>query len=191
MNAYSIIPIVALLFNGAVWSYVFINRKERTVNKSFLIYSTNLTFWIIVEIILRQPLPAEYIMPLIKIDSIMSLSPTFWFLNFTYTFIGKKKDLVYYASSTAVFTTVLISLTTNLVLADYIQTGWGYDRIQGVLYFPAVTIAIILPAIYSIYLIIQKIRTTTDFIFKKSLSLIFIGSLISQKLEAKNGGLDD
>ncbi|MCL4551026.1 MAG: PAS domain S-box protein [Bacteroidetes bacterium] len=182
MNAYSIIPIVALLFNGAVWSYVFINRKERPVNKSFLIYSTNLTFWIIVEIILRQPLPAEYIMPLIKIDSIMSLSPTFWFLNFTYTYIGKKKDLIYYASSTAVFTTVLISLTTNLVLADYIQTGWGYDRIQGILYFPAITIAIILPAIYSVYLIVIKINTTSDYTFKKSLSLILTGSLISLML---------
>ncbi|MCL6097594.1 MAG: PAS domain S-box protein [Bacteroidetes bacterium] len=182
MNTYSIIPIVALLFNGAVWSYVFINRKERHVNKSFLIYSTNLMLWIIVELILRQPLPAEYVMPLIKIDSIMSLSPTFWFLNFTYAFIGRKKDLIYYVSSTSVFTTVLISLTTNLVLANYIKTDWGYDRIHGILYFPAIVIAIILPAIYSIYFIIQKIRTTSDYIFKKSLSLIFIGSLISLML---------
>lgn len=179
MNAYSIIPIVALLFNGAVWSYIFINRKERPVNNSFLLYSTNLTLWIIIEIILRQPLPAEYIMPLIKINSIMSLTPTFWFLNFTYTFIGRKKDLVYYISSTSVFTTVLISLTTNLILADYINPVWGYDRIAGVLYFPAIIVAIILPAIYSVYFIVIKIKTTSDYTYKKSLTLILIGSLIS------------
>ena len=179
MNTYSIIPIVALLFNGAVWSYIFINRKERPVNNSFLLYSTNLTLWIIIEIILRQPLSAEYIMPLIKIKSIMSLASTFWFLNFTYTFVGRKKDLVYYISSTSVFTTILISLTTNLILAGYIKTDWGYDRIQGVLYFPAIIAAIILPAVYSVYLIVIKIRTTSDYIYKKSLTLILIGSLIS------------
>lgn len=179
MNAYSIIPIVALLFNGAVWSYIFINRKERPINKSFLIYSTNLTLWIIIELILRQPLTAEYVMPLIKIDSIMSLSPTFWFLNFTYTFIGRKKDFVYYVSSTSVFTTIFISITTNLIFADYVKTDWGYDGIKGVLYFPAIIAAILLPAVYSVYLIIVKINTTPDYIYKKSLSLIFTGSLTS------------
>ncbi|RJQ58465.1 MAG: PAS domain S-box protein [Stygiobacter sp.] len=182
MNAFSIIPIVALLFNGAVWSYIFINRKERPVNNSFLLYSTNLMLWIIVEIILRQPLSTEYIMPLIKIDSIMSLAPTFWFLNFTYTFIGRKRDLIYYISSTSVFTIILVSISTNLILADYLKTSWGYDRVQGVLYFPAIIIAIILPAIYSVYLIIEKIKTTSDYTYKKSLPLILIGSLISLML---------
>ncbi|KAF0140524.1 MAG: putative hybrid sensor histidine kinase [Stygiobacter sp.] len=182
MNAFSIIPIVALLFNGAVWSYIFINRKERPVNNSFLLYSTNLMLWIIVEIILRQPLSTEYIMPLIKIDSIMSLAPTFWFLNFTYTFIGRKRDLIYYISSTSVFTIILVSISTNLILADYLKTSWGYDRVQGVLYFPAIIIAIILPALYSVYLIIEKIKTTSDYTYKKSLPLILIGSLISLML---------
>jgi len=138
--------------------------------------------WIIVEIILRQPLSTEYIMPLIKIDSIMSLAPTFWFLNFTYTFIGRKRDLIYYISSTSVFTIILVSISTNLILADYLKTSWGYDRVQGVLYFPAIIIAIILPAIYSVYLIIEKIKTTSDYTYKKSLPLILIGSLISLML---------
>ncbi|MCK9209910.1 MAG: hypothetical protein M0P61_03630 [Ignavibacteriaceae bacterium] len=93
-------------------------------------------------------------MPLIKINSIMSLAPTFWFLNFTYTFVGRKKDLVYYISSTSVFTTILISLSTSLILAGYIKTDWGYDRIQGLLYLPAIIVAIILPAVYSVYLIV-------------------------------------
>ncbi|MBI3125540.1 MAG: PAS domain S-box protein [Ignavibacteriales bacterium] len=173
---------MALLFNGAVWSYIFINRKERPVNNSFLLYSTNLILWIIVEIILRQPLSTEYIMPLIKIDSIMSLALTFWFLNFTYTFIGRKRDLIYYISSTSVFTIILVSISTNLILADYLKTSWGYDRVQGVLYFPAIIIAIILPALYSVYLIIEKIKTTSDYTYKRSLPLILIGSLISLML---------
>ncbi|OGU82662.1 MAG: hypothetical protein A2499_06620 [Stygiobacter sp. RIFOXYC12_FULL_38_8] len=121
-------------------------------------------------------------MPLIKIDSIMSLAPTFWFLNFTYTFIGRKRDLIYYISSTSVFTIILVSISTNLILADYLKTSWGYDRVQGVLYFPAIIIAIILPAIYSVYLIIEKIKTTSDYTYKKSLPLILIGSLISLML---------
>ncbi|MEW6702766.1 MAG: PAS domain S-box protein, partial [Bacteroidota bacterium] len=37
----------------------------------------------------------------------------------------------------------------------------------------------IMPAIYSVYLIIKKIRTTSDYIYKKSLLLILTGSLIS------------
>ena len=179
MNTYSIIPIVALLFNGAVWSYIFIHRKEQPVNNSFLLYSTNLTLWIVGEIILRQPLPHEYILPLIKINSIMSLSPAFWFLNFTYTFIGRKKDLIFYISSTSVFTTVLTSISTNLIFTGYLKTEWGYDKIQGVLYFPAVIIAVVLPAIYSVYLIAAKIKTTKDYTYKKTLPLILTGSLIS------------
>lgn len=182
MNTYTIIPIVALLFNGAVWSYIFINRKERPVNNSFLLYSTNLTLWIIIEVILRQPLPEKYIMPLIKIDSIMSLAPTFWFLNFTYTFIGRRRDLIYYITSTLVFTIILISLSTDLILASYVKAVWGYDRIQGILYLPAILIAIILPAIYSVYLIVAKIKTTSDYTYKKSLTLILTGSLISLML---------
>ncbi|NJD21502.1 MAG: PAS domain S-box protein [Melioribacter sp.] len=179
MNYYSIIPIVALLFNGAVWSYIFINRKERPINNSFLLYSTNLTLWIVLEIILRQPLPAEYIMPLIKIESIMSLASAFWFLNFTYTFIGRKRDLIFYIFSTSVFTTVLTSISTNFIFTGYIKTIWGYDKIQGGLYFPAVIIAIILPAIYSVYLIVTKIKSTTDYTYKKTLPLILMGSLIT------------
>lgn len=179
MNYFLFIPIIALLFNGLVWTYIFVNRKAGPVNRSYLLYATNLTLWILVTIVLRNQLPDNFILPILKIESIFGFSVIFWFMHFTYTLVGKKREVIYYCFATLTFVIVLLSLSTSLMMEGYVKTIWGYDEIGGILYLPAVAAVDVIPAVYVIYLIIRKLSETIDYVYKKSIQLVLIGSCFS------------
>ncbi|MCL5028989.1 MAG: PAS domain S-box protein [Bacteroidetes bacterium] len=179
MNIYSIIPIIAFLFNGFVWTYIFAQKKQNQINRAFLIYASFLAGWILIVIILRQNISPWLVMPLMKAASISWLSLAFLFMSFTYQFINKKNDIFYYLCLSVVVVSIVISLTTNMVLKDFGYVGWGVNKIVGPLFLPFVLIDIAFPGAYSIYLISKEMHWTTNNNLKHSLFLMMLGSLIT------------
>ncbi len=179
MNIYSIIPIIAFLFNGFVWTYIFAQKKQNQINRAFLIYAAFLAMWILIVIILRQNVSSVLIMPLMKIASISWLSIAFLFMNFTYEFINKRRDTFYFSCLGLVILSIVISLSTNLILKDFEYVNWGVNKIVGSLFLPSVLIDIIIPGSYSIFLISKEKKITKNNNLKHSLSLLLIGSLIT------------
>ena len=179
MNIYSTIPIIAFLFNGFVWTFIFAQKKQDTINRAFLIYASFLAAWILIVIILRQNMPSWLIMFLMKLASISWLSLAFLFMNFIYLFIEKKKDFFYYLCFYTVSISILISLVTNLVLSNFEYVVWGVNKIVGPLFVPVVIIDIVIPGAYSIFLIWKERYRTSDINLKRSLFLLMFGSSIT------------
>lgn len=179
MNIFSLIPTIALLINGFVAIYIFAQKRKNRINRAYIYYSINLSFWIFCEIILRQNIPTEYITTIFKIASIAWLSIGFWFVNFTYEFIDRKRDLIFYFLFILTISAVSLSLFSNLVFDGYLKFYWGPDENIGPLFIPFVIIVISLPGIYALYLIYKKSNVSDNQLLKKSAPLIIIGSLIS------------
>ena len=179
MNIYSAIPIIAFLFNGFVWTYIFAQKKQNSINRAFLIYASFLAGWILIVIILRQNISTWLILPLMKAASISWLSLAFLFMNFTYDFIHKKRDTFYYLCLSMVILSIIVSLTTNLILEGFEYVNWGATKITGPLFVLSVIVDIVLPGSYSIYLIQKEIKLKSNNSLKHSLFLLMTGSLIT------------
>lgn len=179
MQSYSLIPAAALLLNCFVWSYIYAQKKNNPVNLSFLIYAADLTLWIVSVIMLRQPNSQSLIIPIMKAGSISWLTIIFAFLNFVYVFTGKKKDSIYNLFIFLSIVSIILNFSTDYITSGYIPAYWGYDEIHGQLFLPAVFFVIILPGIYSLYLLEHKRAQTKDITLKGKLNLIFIGSFIT------------
>ncbi len=179
MNIYSIIPTIAFLFNGFVWTYIYAQKKQNSINRAFLIYASVLAFWILLVIIERQPIPSYLVMPIKRTASISWLSIAFLFMNFTYVFIKRKRDLFFYTCLIIIFVSIIISVPTRLVLKDFEYVNWGVNKIVGPLFLPLVIVAVIVPGTYSLFLIWREKNKTTDFNLKHSLPLLLLGSLIT------------
>ncbi len=177
MNIYSLIPLIAFLFNGFVWTFIYAQKKQSSINRAFLIYAANLALWLMCVFILRSGLSDE-VMPIMKTSSIAWISVAFWFLNFTYIFIEKKKDSIFYFFTALTVISIILSLSTNWVINGYTSTYFGPDEIPGILFLPIVLVVITIPAVYALYLISKKRKETTDYNLKHSLPLLFFGSMI-------------
>jgi PAS domain S-box-containing protein len=179
MNIYSIIPLIAFLFNSFVWVYIYAQKKDNEINYSFLLYAAFLSIWILIVFIIREKIELALIMPLMKIASIVWLSIVFLFMNFTYKFINKKWDIFFYGTLLFVIISIGLSLTTKLILEGYLWVSWGVVKDTGPLFMLVSIIVIIIPAFYCLILILEERRVTADDDLKKSLTLIFYGSLFS------------
>ena len=179
MNVYSLIPLTAFLFNGFVWTYIFAQKRQNSISRAFLYYAADLSLWLITVIIIRLPVDRSVIFPAIKIGSIAWLSITFFFLNFTYEFLGKKRDSFFYTFLLLSLFGIIISLNTKLVTNGFDPTFWGPNETHGSLFIPFVIFIIILPGVYSLHLIRKAIKQKNDKDQRSTLSLIFFGSLFA------------
>lgn len=179
MNVYSLLPTIALLLNLFVSVYILAQKRNSRVNRAYLYYSFNLSFWIFCEIIVRQNIPSEYITQTFKYASIFWMALGFWFLNFSYEFLDKEKDKFFFAIIIFLFISVAVSLLTDLVVEGYDLFYWGPDERIGVLFLPLLSLTNLIPIAYGLYLIASKSKNTKNLLIKKSAPLIIIGTVIS------------
>ncbi len=178
MNIYSLIPLVAFFFNGFVWTFIFAQQKQTAVTRSFLLYAADLSIWILLVVISRQPIPGEWHNIILKITSIAWLSITFWFLNFTYVFINRKRDFSFYLFLVITVVSIIISVSTNSVIAGTQFEYWGVKEIPGPLFIPFVFVADFLQGLYALYLIYREMNKSNDVNIVRSYTLLLIGSFI-------------
>jgi len=81
---------------------------------------------------------------------------------------------------------ILISLFTNLVIEDSVRYFWGYGEIKGILYLPILVVAILIPFIYSIFLMLKKLLSTGDKLLKNQLFFLLLGTILFILLTAIN-----
>lgn len=179
MNIYTLIPTIAFLINGFVSVYIFAQKRHSRINRAYVYYSINLSFWIFCEVILRQAIPVEYIAIIFRFASIAWLSIGFWFLNFVYEFIDRKRDFIYYLLGILVSVSIALSFSTDWIIRGFEIFHWGPDESIGVLFIPVILILIATPGSYGLYLIYKRASESDSTLLKKSAPLIISGSIIS------------
>lgn len=170
---------IALLLNAFVIIYVHSQKKKSAINKSYVYYLINFSFWMLSEIILRQSIPAEYFTIIIKIASVFGLSIGILFLNFSYEFVHRKRNKLFYVLAFLSILSIVITLTTELVIKESVISYTEYHKVIGPLFFHTLTIANIVPGFYGLYLIFGKAFSSKNIFIQRSAQLIFVGTVLT------------
>jgi PAS domain S-box-containing protein len=176
MNYYAFIPLAAFIINFFTLTYVVALRRKSPVNRAYLLVALSFAILSMASFASWSLEAITWRLALMKGVSITWIAFGFTFLNFTYAFLEKKRDLIYYASLISVMLFYIISLTTNFIISGFEHYYWGYYEKTGRLFPLSALINFFLPSIYSIGLITHKRFNTEDRQTQKQLESILIGT---------------
>jgi PAS domain S-box-containing protein len=176
MHSIFLIPLGALIFNNFTWGYVLAQRRKKTVNQAYLILSISVSCWLTQNLILWLPVDKFWNDVLIFLNPIFWLPIGFLYLNFSYAYLSRKRDFIYFLSLFLTSWTIVISLATSLMGRGYEIKVWGPLPLAGVLYYPSVLFDLLLPCVYSLFLLYRCFRSIDDINQKNQLLLIILGT---------------
>lgn len=178
MNYYVVIPFIALLYNVAMTAYSWSQRRA-PVNRAYVLLSLTTMGWILFDVIHWSPIPVSWVIPALKLQSIFYLSIGFVFTNFSYRFLNKEKDAIYFVFLAAILVAVPISLGSNWFIHDYTPLYWGPAIIGGPLYVPLIFSLIVPQYTYSLILLYGRMRVTRDSAEKQQIILFLSGNILA------------
>lgn len=176
MNYYAFIPLAAFIINFFTLTYVIALKRKSSVNRAYLLVVMSFALLSIESFVLWSSDPAPWILTFMKAGSITWIAFGFTFLNFTYAFLDKKKDLIYYLSLICTTIFYLLAITTDFVISGYEQYYWGYYEISGSLFSLSALLNFFLPFMYSTSLILLKRVRVKDSQTKRQLELVLSGT---------------
>ena len=118
-------------------------------------------------------------MPALKLQSIFYLSIGFVFTNFSYRFLNKDKDAIYFVFLAAILIAVPISLGSSWVIKGYTPLYWGPAIVGGPLYVPLIFSLIVPQYTYSLVLLYGRMRVTRDSAEKQQIILFLSGNILA------------
>ena len=104
------LAVIATIINSIVFGYVASNSKNNKTNKAYLIFLIFTTLYIIFDCIIIQAFNSVAIKDIIvKVQALFWMPLSILFLNFTYLFLRKQKDKIFYFLTTGIIFSILIT----------------------------------------------------------------------------------
>ncbi|MFB5649237.1 SpoIIE family protein phosphatase [Leptospira wolffii] len=181
MNPYLIVPLSALFINLYLFTYVLALKGRHRVVHLYLLYSGDLSLWILSIVLYWSFLPPHWMIWIFKISSISWLLCGTLFLEFVFAFLSKNPNIALYllrGLSLAVFP---ITLTTDWIIRGVERKYWGDILLPGPLYSYSLNVLIVAPAIYAVFLLIYESRKEESG-FRKQCYLLAFGTLLTSIL---------
>ncbi|WP_039948309.1 SpoIIE family protein phosphatase [Leptospira fainei] len=181
MNPYLLIPLSALFLNLYLFIYVIALKGRHKVVNFYLLYSADLSLWIISVILYWSFLPKDWIIWIMRVTSISWLLSGTLFLEFVFVYLSKNPNILLYlfrGFSIAIFP---IALTTDWIVAGVERKYWGDIISPGIFYVTSLNLLIIAPAIYSVFLLFVESRGKASAL-RKQCFLLSLGTLLSSLL---------
>ncbi|PJZ67388.1 serine/threonine protein phosphatase [Leptospira wolffii] len=181
MNPYLIVPLSALFINLYLFTYVLALKGRHRVVHLYLLYSGDLSLWILSIVLYWSFLPPHWMIWIFKISSISWLLCGTLFLEFVFAFLSKNPNIALYllrGLSLAVFP---ITLTTDWIIRGVERKYWGDILVPGPLYSYSLNVLIVAPAIYAVFLLIYESRKEESG-FRKQCYLLAFGTLLTSIL---------
>lgn len=179
MNYYVIIPLVAVIINVIITTYVFAQSHKSPVNQAYILLCLFFIGWMVLDIFIWSPIEKAWILPLLKAQSAIWLSVGLAFTHFSYVFLRRNRDIMYYLFLFALLVAVPIALSSDLFIKDFARTDWGVSNVGGPLFAPIAFVVTMAPFLYSLGLLYQRTRRTNNEIEKKQLVLVLAGTGIA------------
>ena len=133
MNYYSFIPLTAFLIVFFIFSSIVSIKEKTKFIKSLILLTFVVSILYIIDFINWSLIFNKYITLRLKIASILWISLGFLYLNTIYSFINKKKDIIYFIIFLFTLIVILISLFTDKIIYGYKIYFWGVDILPGIL----------------------------------------------------------
>ena len=153
-----------------IWTFVYLNRSHDKVNQSFLLFLSNIMVWMVLNNLdnYSDGTKLALVVKTIYWLSMMNLSITF--LLFVYRLLKKKIDWLFFCA---------LGLNTLTIAARYCYpidyTDPMFWRMSDPVVAPLMALTFSLPAIYALYLVLQRIITTKDKRQRTQLNFILYG----------------
>jgi PAS domain S-box-containing protein len=179
MNYYSFIPLSAFIVHFFNLTYIYAQKRKNPVNRAYMLFVTCLMGWSITSFIAWSPIKEAWLFLVFEVSSIFWLSIGLCFLNFSYVFIQKQKDCLYYIFLIFYVLSLFINFSTDLFINGYVKNYWGASDKVGILYTPIGIIVSVLPIVYSLFILNKQAMETVDRKLKNQISLILLGTGIS------------
>ena len=176
MNYFALIPLFALIINCFTCAYVWAKNAKSSLNRAYVLYAALLGLWLFLDFLTWSPIRESWLLPLGKLNSLCWFFIVFLFLNFTYTFIERKRDILYRLFFLFSVIAVIISILTPFIIKGYQPVYWGTFYPTGFLFVPAVFLTIICPSALSLWLLLKEPRDNKA--QKSQLKWVLTGSLI-------------
>jgi signal transduction histidine kinase/DNA-binding response OmpR family regulator len=178
MNYYVALPLISVIVNIIITTYIFAQNRRSPVNRAYILLSVFFIFWMFFDVIHWSPIRTELILPLLRSQTLFWVPVGFLFTNFTYAFLNKKRDPVYYSFLVfAVFGSATTAFT-DLAIKDYTREFFGTGIAPGPLFVPigAITVGCF---VYSLGLMAHRMAHTQDIVEKKQILLVLSGTAIA------------
>jgi len=179
MNYYVAIPFFAVLVNIISTTYIFAQNRKDPVNEAYIWLSVFFIGWMFFDIIHWSPINPDWIVPLLRTQSFFWILSGFMFTHFTYTFFERKRDIAYYTILTIAMASVPLGLTSDLVIKGYVSEVWGTAIIPGTLYVPMVSIVVLTPFLYSLFLFFRNMQRSDNETKRKQCLLVLWGTAVA------------
>jgi len=175
----SIVPFITFVSCLFIFAYVLGQRKKSKVNSAFLLFMFFMMFTPLIELFIHVSFTRDLQNPLYQIQLIVILSLGFLFLNFVYTLLNRKRDIIYWIS----LGTVCASIITNQLMPPLKTVsfpGYGVDLpVLSVWFLPMLFLSTIIITGYALFLCITHIKKQKDIILYRQLRLVIIGAIVS------------
>ncbi len=177
MNYYVFIPLVGFTINALTWTYTFAQKQRNPLNISYLLLTGSLAIWSLTNFVLWSPIEERLLIPILKMSSSIGFMTNFFLLYFVYSFINKRKDKFFYVYLLSLSVFIMISVWTNVYINGYEKYNWGILYKGGVLFLP-ITVANILPTIFSIFLVHHERKNVLNSSVSHRFDLVLLGSIL-------------
>ncbi len=176
MNYYITMPLIALIINAFIGTYIFAQRHQKKIKSCYLMYVLVLEAWLILEIVLWAVVDFEYTILFLRLQSICWSMSALIFLKFTYNILGKARSTTMKLLDRAHILIIILCLFSNQVVNGYEEFNWGVAEIPGNLYIFIVvyTSFIYLHAFKGLWMQIKFSKKSDE---KKQLKLLLFGTL--------------
>ncbi len=186
MNSYLILPFIAFLVNIFTMSYAIALNMRNPINRSFVMFSAGISLWVLCSAAFHLPLEDYFIVPFSKFSSVFWYSSGFLFMNFTYVFLRRRRDLFYYAILGLSLLAISISATTGLIVSGFSRYPWGWRFNEGILFTHATVLVIVIPIVVSWALTFRYRQMSRDPVRRRQLIPLLAGTFIAILFAAVN-----
>lgn len=179
MTVFTLIPLATLIFSVFIGGYIWAHQGKSKVNRAFLLYSFMASLYMAYDVVIWSNL-GDLIVGSWHTKYLVIVW-TFWgffFLNFVYVFLGRRKDLFYYFSLLVPIVSYLINLRYGLIATGSHKYYWGYQILTGPMY-PVAVFSSVFPLVFGIILLglgLRKISNDKD--KSNQYKLLIFGTLI-------------
>jgi len=174
-----IIPVAAITIYFFLWTYVFAQRRRSILNLAYLCFITQPLLWAIGALVVWISSDLDKVQIIQRINAVWWQGVGFFFLNFIYTYIEKKRKAFFWIQLGVYIVGCIVGLTTKGIVAGTEVFIWGKDVLAGPLFMPAALVNVILPISSAMYYLWRYQRTAKTPRLKSQCILILYGSTIT------------
>ena len=179
MNFYAFLPLIFLIINLHLLLQIFSGKEKGRDQNSAMFFYINGIIWLAFEFYNWLDQYHSLIILRLKLESIFWIFAGFWFLNFVFVFLKKKRNFLYYIILIYSSSVLIISLLTNLMIDGYTIYYWGTDLKPGHLFPYLGSTVNIIPILYSAVIIVFSLFKNENKKIKLQLNILLFGILLS------------